>query len=132
MAFDFGGDAPRARGACVVAGASPDQVAAVATSDAVDLRPNALGTLVTGRLGPLPIDWAVGLPGPVYDVLYSSITGWFAVTIYRGETQPVRWDNRPGDDAGYPRVDEILGATTPLDILAAIDMPPDAVGYTVA
>ena len=123
---------PRTRSACVVAGATPEQLAAIATSPAVELRANALGTLVTGRLGDLPIDYAVGVPGPVYDVLYSAVTGWFAVTVYRGETQPVRWDNRPGQDAGYPRVDDILGARTPRAILAALDLPPEASGYAVA
>jgi hypothetical protein len=132
MQLDDEDDPPRARSACVVAGASPDQVAAVGDSDRVVIRRNALGTLVTGRLGPLPIDYAVALPGPVYDVLYSQRTGWFAVTIYRGETQPVRWDNRPGAEAGYPRVDSILGASTPPTILAALDMPPESIGYALS
>lgn len=123
---------PRARSACVVAGASPEQVAAIAGEAAVRLRRNALGTLVTGALGGLPIDCAAELPGPVYDVMYSAHTGWFAVTVYRGEAQPVRWDNRPGAEAGYPRVGDILGATTPTTILAALDVPPEAVGYAVA
>jgi hypothetical protein len=121
-------DEPKARSACVIAGASPEQVAAVADGDRIAMRRNALGTLVTGRLGSLPIDWAAVIPGPIYDVMYSRETGWFAVTIYRGDTQPVRWDNRPGQDAGYPRVDSILGATTPSAILAALDIPPDSIG----
>ena len=117
----------RTRSACVVAGATPEEVAAVDRDDVVLTR-NALGTLVTGELGPRPIDYAGALPGPVYDVFYNPRTGWFAVTVYRGETQPVRWDNRPGTDCGYPRVDDILGATTPLAILAALDLPPSALG----
>jgi hypothetical protein len=54
------------------------------------------------------------------------------VTIYRGENQPVRWDNRPGEDAGYPRVPDVLGATTPSAILEALDVPADDVGYALA
>ncbi len=125
-------EGPRARSACVVSGASPDQVAAVADGDRIVMQRNALGTLVTGRLGSLPIDVAVALPGPVYDVLYSASTGWFVVTVYHGEAPPVRWDNRPGDDAGYPRVEAILGASTPTTILAALDMSPDSIGYAAA
>ena len=122
-------DEPKAKSACVIAGASPEQVAAVADGDRITMRKNALGTLVTGRLGSLPIDWAAGIPGPIYDVLYSRDTGWFSVTIFRDDTQPVRWDNRPGENAGYPRVDNIRGATTPDAILAALDIPPDAIGH---
>jgi len=117
------------RSACVIAGAGPEQVRAVGASDHIALRTNKLGTLVTGRPGDLVIDYAAELPGPVYDVMYNAGTGWFAVTIYRGETPPVRWDNRPGEDAGYPRVPDILGATTPETILGALDIPAEALGY---
>lgn len=123
---------PRTRSACVVVGAAPADLADVDGGERVALRSNALGTLVTGPCGTLAIDYADGRPGPVYDVLYSATTGWFAVTIYRADAPPVRWDNRPGADAGYPRVDDILGATTPSTILAALDIPADALGYAVA
>jgi hypothetical protein len=117
------------RSACVIAGATPEAVRSVGTSEHIELRTNRLGTLVTGRPGDLVIDYGAELDGPVYDVMYNAGTGWFAVTIYRGETQPVRWDNRPGEDAGYPRVADILGATTPETILSALDIPADALGY---
>jgi hypothetical protein len=121
------------RTACVVRGATPDDVRAVGTNDRISMRPNALGTLVTGRPGDLVIDYAAELSGPVYDVMYNPHTGWFSVTIfYPGLTQPRRWDNRPGTNPGYPRVDDILGATTPLAILAALDIPPSAIGYAEA
>ena len=61
--------------------------------------------------------------------MYSARTGWFAVTIYSGLAQPSRWDNRPGTDAGYPRVDAILGQATPRTILEALDVPAEAIGY---
>jgi hypothetical protein len=118
--------------ACVIAGATPEQVAALAGDADVALRANALGTLVTGRPGGLAVDAAGALPGPVYDVLYNPGTGWLAITIYRGDAPPVRWDNRPGADAGYPRVDDVLGATTALAILAALDVPSDVLGYASA
>jgi hypothetical protein len=121
-------DEPKARSACVIVGASPEQVAAVADGDRITMRRNALGTLVTGRLGSLPIDWAASIDTPIYDVLYSRDTGWFSVTIFQGDTQPVRWDNRPGENAGYPRIPDIRGATTPATILAALDIPPDSIG----
>jgi hypothetical protein len=117
------------RSACVIAGATPEAVRAVGTSEHIELTKNRLGTLVTGRPGDLVIDFAAELPGPVYDVMYNAGTGWFAVTIYRGETRPVRWDNRPGEDAGYPRVTDILGATSPETILAVLDIPADALAY---
>ena len=117
-----------ARSACVVAGASPDQVRAHAPAT-VTLAANRLGTLVTGPLDGLPIDLAAELSGPVYDVMYDVRSGWFAVTIYRGEAQPARWDNRPDEPCGYPRVEDVLGARTPRAILEAIDMPGDAIGY---
>jgi hypothetical protein len=123
---------PAARTACVVVGAAPEQVAAVGSNDRTALRANKLGTLVTGRPGELVIDYAAELTGPVYDVMYSPTTGWFSVTVFRGLDPPVRWDNRPGTDPGYPRIDDVLGATTPIAILAALDMPPAAVGYNVA
>lgn len=125
-------DGARTRSACVIAGASPEQVAALVENDDVTVRGNALGTLVTGRPGGLAIDAAAALPGPVYDILYNPGTGWLAVTIYRGDAPPVRWDNRPGTDAGYPRVDDVLGATTAPAILAALDVPPDAIGHASA
>jgi hypothetical protein len=122
-------DLPATRTACVVVGAAPAQVAAVGTNARTTLRTNKLGTLVTGRPGDLVIDYAAGLAGPVYDVMYSAQTGWFSVTVFRGLTPPVRWDNRPGTDAGYPRIDDVLGATTPTAILDALDIPPTAIGY---
>ena len=120
------------KSACVVAGSIPSHVASVEGAGALDLVETSLGTLVTGTLGDFPIDAAVSLPGPVYDVMYSSRTGWFAVTVYRGEDQPVRWDNRPGEEAGYPRIADILGATTPATILAVLEIPADAIGYLVS
>ena len=110
-------------------GAAPDEVAAVGINERTALRPNKLGTLVTGRPGDLVIDYAAELPGPVYDVMYSARTGWFSVTVFRGLEPPVRWDNRPGADAGYPRISDVLGATTPTTILDALDIPATAVGY---
>ena len=111
------------RTACVIRDATPDAVRAVGIDDRIgDSRPNALGTLVTGRPGERVIDYAAELPGPVYDVMYNPKTGWFSVTVFTGMSA-VRWDNRPGTDPGYPRVDDILGATTPLDILAGARHP---------
>jgi len=122
-------DAPAARTACVVVGAAPDQVAAVGTNEQTTLRPNRLGTLVTGRPGDLVIDYAAELTGPVYDVMYSAKTGWFSVTVFRGLDPPVRWDNRPGTNPGYARIADVLGATSPTMILDALDIPPAALGY---
>lgn len=122
-------DLPATRTACVVIGAAPEEVAAVGTNPRTSLRANKLGTLVTGRPGDLVIDYAAELTGPVYDVMYSAQTGWFSVTVFRGLGPPVRWDNRPGTDAGYPRIDDVLGATTPTAILDALDIPAGALGY---
>jgi len=117
------------RSACVIAGATPEQVRAISVGEAVTIRGNKLGTLVTGTLDGSVIDYAAELPGPVYDVMFNAGTNWFAVTIYIGESQPRRWDNRPGEDAGYPRIADVLGATTPATILEALDIPADALGY---
>jgi hypothetical protein len=122
-------DLPAARTVCVVVGVAPDRVAAVGRNERTMLRANKLGTLVTGRPGDLVIDYAAAFTGPVYDVMYSASTGWFSVTVFRGLGPPVRWDNRPGTDAGYPRTGDILGATTPLSILDALDIPATALGY---
>jgi hypothetical protein len=116
------------RTAVVVAGSTPEQVLAVGVSERIALRTNALGTLVTGRPGDLVIDYAAELDGPVYDVMYNSATNWFSVTVFKG-LAATRWDNRPGTHPGYPRIDDVLGATTPMAILAVLDIPPDAVGY---
>jgi hypothetical protein len=116
----------------VIAGATPDQVRAIGATERIELRANKLGTLVTGQPDGLVIDYAAELAGPVYDVMYNAGTNWFSVTIYRGEAQPVRWDNRPSEDAGYPRVPDVLGATSPAGILAALDVPADALGYAPA
>lgn len=120
------------RSACVIAGAAPEEVRAIGESDRITVRANKLGTLVTGQPDGLVIDYAAALDGPVYDIMYNAGTGWFAVTIYRGESQPVRWDNRPGEDAGYPRVADVLGATTPSAILDALDVPADSIDYALA
>ncbi len=117
------------RTACVIAGATPEQVVAVGVNARIAVRANALGTLVTGRPGDMVIDYAAELPGPVYDIMYNAQTGWFSVTVFQGTGSPSRWDNRPGTDPGYPRVADILGASTPLAILAVLDVPADAVGY---
>ena len=122
------------RTACVVAGATPDQVATAPAGDGdgMQMRANRLGTLVTGKPGGRVIDWAAELDGPVYDVMYNPETGWFAVTVYHRLEAPVRWDNRPGTDAGYPRVDAVLGATTAATILDALDIPAAVLGYMEA
>jgi len=130
----FAGGAPRARSACVVVGARLAAVAALADEIAPDarVRANRLGALITGRLGGLPIDCAEAFAGPVYDILYNPTSGWLSVTVFQGEDQPVRWDNRPDDDAGYPRVHDILGASTAAAILDALDVPAEAIGYVLA
>ncbi len=125
-------DRPATRSACVVQSATPEQLAAIGVAEGCDVRKNAIGTVVVGRFGDRVIDYAASLPGPVFDVMYNGSTGWFSVTVYRGLAPPVRWDNRPGSDAGYPRVDAILDATTPRAILAALDLPADAIGYADA
>ncbi|MBL0220494.1 MAG: hypothetical protein IPQ07_42325 [Myxococcales bacterium] len=117
------------RTACVIAGATPEQVIGVGMNARIAVRANAVGALVTGRPGDLVIDYAAELAGPVYDLLYNANTGWFSVTILRGMEPPTRWDNRPGTDPGYPRVDDVLGASTPAAILAVLDVPADAIGY---
>ena len=116
------------RSACVITGVSPQQAASLTTSDRVVVRANRLGALLTGRLDSLPVDAAFHYAGPVYDVMWNDETGWFAVTIYRGQ-RAERWHNRPATDAGYPAVGDVLGATTPRAILDALDVPPDAIGY---
>lgn len=122
-------ETPAARTACVVVGAAPDEVAAVGINERTTLRANRLGTLVTGRPGDLVIDYAAELAGPVYDVMYSAKTGWFSVTVFRGLEPPVRWDNRPGTNPGYARIDDVLGATTPTAILEVLDVPAAAIDY---
>jgi hypothetical protein len=123
--------APRAetRTACVIAGATVDEVQSIGMNDRIAIRENKVGVLVTGRPGDMIIDYAAELAGPVYDVMYNAGTGWFSVTIFRGLGQTVRWDNRPGTNPGYPRVDSVLGASLPMAILAVLDVPPDAIGY---
>lgn len=119
------------RTACVITGASLAEVAAIGVTERIAVRANKLGVLVTGRPGDLVIDYAAELEGPVYDVMYNTQTGWFSVTIFRGGLEATkRWDNRPGTDPGYPRVENVLGASTPVAILAVLDIPPDAIGYS--
>jgi hypothetical protein len=119
------------RTACVVAGATPEQVARVGSSDQIAVRANRLGTLVTGKPGDLVIDYAAELPGPIYDVMYNARTGWFCVTVYRG-LSATRWDNRPGTNPGYPREADILGAASPTAILDVLDVPASVLGYAPA
>ena len=120
------------RTACVIVGATPAQVGAVGESSQITVRENRLGTLVTGKPGDLVIDYAATLDGPVYDVMYNPRTNWFVVTIYRGLAAPERWDNRPGTNNGYTRVDSVLGAESPLDILRALDIDANVLGYAPA
>lgn len=117
------------RTACVIAGATLAEVTEIGVNERIAIRANKVGVLVTGRPGDLVIDYAADLDGPVYDVMYNVQTGWFSVTIFRGLNETKRWDNRPGTDPGYPRVDDVLGASTPMAILAVLDIPPDAIGY---
>jgi hypothetical protein len=119
------------RSACVVTGATPDEVTAFGAKPTIEIRANRVGTLVTGRAGDLVIDLATHFPGPVYDVMWNPTTRWFAVTIFRG-ADAQRWDNRPDEAPGYPRADSVLGATTPRTILDALDIPSDAIGYAEA
>ncbi len=119
----------RARSVLVIAGASPDVVRAFGTAPDLTFAANRIGTLVTGPLGDRVIDYADRVEGPVYDVMYHPKTGWFAVTIYRGLENTVRWDNRPDANPGYPRIDAVLGASSPLAILDALDVDPALVDY---
>lgn len=120
------------RTACVIVGATPAEVAAVGASPAITIRAHRLGTLVAGKPGDLVIDYAARFAGPVYDVMYNPRTNWFVVTIYRDLTPPLRWDNRPGTNPGYTRTEAVLGARSPLDILRALDIAADLVGYAPA
>jgi hypothetical protein len=119
------------RSACVIANITPDQLGEYATNTTVEIRANRIGALLTGRPGVLVIELAHEFSGPVYDVMWNPGTNWFAVTIFRGP-DATRWDNRPGTDCGYPRTDDVLGATTPRAILEALDVPADAIGYAEA
>ena len=116
---------PKARSACVIVGATPDEVARIHVSSDLTIRGNRLGTLVLGRLGSAPLDYAEALDGPVYDVMFNPATGWFCVTIFEGMAMPRRFDpGAEGDTAGgYARVRDILGASEPAAILAALDVP---------
>ena len=120
------------RTAVVVANATPAQVGAIGGRDGIEVRENRHGTLVIGRPGDRVIDYAMELNGPVYDVMYSAKTGWFSVTVFRGLQRPNRWDNRPDQEAGYPRIADVLGASTPAEILVALDIPASAIGYAEA
>lgn len=121
---------PKGRSACVVVGATPDEVAAVHVGADLAIRANRLGTLVTGRLASLPLDYAERFDGPVYDVIANPATGWFAVTIFDGYAAPRRFE--PGATGatlgGYARVADVLGATTREAVLAALDIPPEVLG----
>jgi hypothetical protein len=122
-----GAGAPRARSACVVVGARPDEVAGFHVTPEIDIRANRLGTLVTGRLASLPLDLAERFDGPVYDVLVNPSTGWFCVTIFEGAEPPRRFEpGATGDTVGgYARAADILGATTREQVLDALDIPRD-------
>ena len=120
------------RTACVITNALPADVAAVSESSSISIRENRLGTLVTGKPGDLVIDYAARFTGPVYDVMYNARTGWFVVTIYKDLEPPLRWDNRPGTQNGYTRVDDVLGAASPLEILRVLDIDASLVGYAPA
>ena len=121
---------PRARSACVVVGATPEQVAGVKVTEEMSIRANRLGTLVLGRLGSLPLDYAERFDGPVYDILYNPTTGWFVVMIFEGFEPPRRFElGATGDTAGgYTRVGDVLGADTPESILDALDVPREVIG----
>ena len=116
----------------MIVGATTSEVAAIGESPSISIRQNRLGTLVVGKPGDLVIDYAARFDGPVYDVMYNARTGWFVVTIYRDLAPPERWDNRPGTNTGYTRVDDVLGATSPLDILRALDIDASLIGYAPA
>jgi hypothetical protein len=124
-----GAGTPKARSACVVVGATPEAIARIHVSDDLAIRANRLGTLVMGRLASLPLDYAEQFDGPVYDILYNPETGWFSVTIFDGMEPPRRFDaSADGDTAGgYTRVHDILGASDPRAILAALDVPADLI-----
>ena len=122
------------RTACVIVGATPADVRAMGESSSatISVRENRLGTLVTGKPGDLVIDYAAHFDGPVYDVMYNPRTNWFVVTIYRGLTPPERWDNRPGTNNGYTRAESVRGATSPLEILRALDVEASLIAYAPA
>jgi hypothetical protein len=128
--------AVRARSACVVVGATPSEVAALRDTEPeadFQVRANRHGALLFGRLSGLPIELADAFDGPVYDIMYNPTSGWFSVTVFKGVREsPVRYDNRPDEEAGYPRVGDILGATSPPDILEALDVPAEVIGYVLA
>lgn len=119
------------RSACVITGTTPAQLAASGIPEGIRLIENRHGTLAVGKIGDFMIDAAFDRGGPVYDIMWNAETGWFAVTIYRGE-HVVRWDNRPGTNPGYPRTEDVLGATTPRTILEVLDVPADTIGYADA
>ena len=121
--------ATRTKTVVVIPGATVEAVGAIGGRHHVELHANQHGVVVSGRPGDRVIDYADALGGPVYDVMYNARTGWFAVTVYARDTKPTRWDNRPDEDAGYDRIPHILDATTPPQILAALDVDPTLLGY---
>ncbi len=121
--------ATRTKTAVVIPGTTVAAVRAIGGEQHIELRANRQGVLITGRPGARVIDYADVLGGPVYDLMYNARTGWFSVTVYTGHAQPTRWDNRPDDDAGYERLPDVLGATTPSAILAVLDVDAELLGY---
>jgi hypothetical protein len=116
---------PKARSACVIVGAVPEEVAALHVSAELAIRANRLGTLVIGRLGSLPLDYSEHFDGPVYDVMFNPTTGWFCVTVFAAADPPVRFEPDTSGQmlGGYTRVPDILGATTRDGVLEALDIP---------
>lgn len=124
--------AVRTKTAVVVVGSTVSAVRAIGGDQHIELRANRHGVLVLGRPGDRVIDYAELLDGPVYDILYNVHTGWFSVTIFRRGEAPARWDNRPDEHAGYTRVPDVLGGTTPTAILDALDVPVALLGYLLS
>ena len=119
--------------ACVIAGATPEQVRAVGASDRIAVRANKLGTLVTGRPDGLVIDYAAELRARSTTSCTTRGTGWFAVTIYTRREPAGAVGQSP-----RTRTQAIRASTTSsarrrrATILDALDVPADDVGYALA
>ena len=123
------GDEPRpspVRIALVVEGADPEHVRRVYANETLHFEAHPRGTLIVGDPRGADSRYAEQLGGPVYGLHYNTRDHSFWCLVERRGAKSERFASRPMANAQlYTSVDNILGASTPLEICRVLGVAPE-------
>jgi hypothetical protein len=113
----------------IIENSTPDELRPLSKGFDVTFHPVSRGTLVAGpRSSSVAISASDELKRTVYILSFFPTKGQFVCTVFEnGYEKEGEYVSPPGHTQ-YPKLDSVLGETTPRGILRALEVPPELVG----